>query len=101
LASSEYTSYSVNKGEQIVFCLRSKDEHGQLVDKNTMMFVAIHELAHIMTPTIGHDAAFWKNMKLLLQCAMEIHIYSFQNYQIHPQKYCGMTITDTPLVSVK
>ena len=31
-----YTSYSINKGEQIVLCLRNKDK---LMDINTMMFV--------------------------------------------------------------
>ena len=46
---NKYTSYSINKGEKIVFCLRSRDENQKLVDLNTMMFVAIHELAHVMT----------------------------------------------------
>ena len=40
---NKYTSYSVNKGEKIVFCIRSKDKKQKLVDLNTMMFVAIHE----------------------------------------------------------
>ena len=34
-----YTSYSINKGEQIILCLRNEDE---LVDINTMMFVVLH-----------------------------------------------------------
>jgi predicted metal-dependent hydrolase len=99
MANSEYTSYSVNKGEKIVFCLRSKDVHGALVDKNTMMFVAIHELAHLMSASIGHNDEFWNNMKLLLKCAIELHIYIYQDYRVHPQEYCGMTITDTPLAA--
>ena len=36
---NKYTSYSVNKGEKIVFCLRSRDEKNKLVDINIMMFV--------------------------------------------------------------
>ena len=67
IPNTEYTSYSVNKGEQIVFCLRSKDKEEKLTDINTIMFVAIHELAHVMTKSIGHTDEFWANMKYLLQ----------------------------------
>ena len=34
-----YTAYSVNKGEQLVFCLRLKKEGDRLVPKNTILFV--------------------------------------------------------------
>lgn len=96
---SEYTSYSVNKGEKIVFCLRQRDETEQLMDINTMIFVAIHELAHIMTESIGHTHEFWDNMKFLLQNAMvsELKIYQYQPYHKIPKTYCGTQITDTPL----
>ena len=56
---NKYTSYSINKGDKIVFCLRSKDGSNKLEDINTMMFVAIHELAHLMTKSIGHTTEFW------------------------------------------
>lgn len=49
---SGYTSYSVDKGEKIVLCIRQADN--SFVDKNTIMYVAIHELAHIMTKEVGH-----------------------------------------------
>ena len=55
---NSYTSYSINKGEKVVFCLRSKDGRNTLTSLNTMMFVAIHELAHIMTKSIGHTTEF-------------------------------------------
>ena len=51
---SKYTSYSVNKGEKIVLCLRSRDGKDRLIDENTLTFVSIHELAHIMTKSVGH-----------------------------------------------
>ena len=43
--NNKYTSYSINKGEKTVYCLRSRDDT-KLVELNTMMFVALHELAH-------------------------------------------------------
>ena len=48
----KYTSYSVNKGEKIVMCLRTRDKKEELIDINTLMFVALHELSHIMTISI-------------------------------------------------
>lgn len=94
-----YTSYSINKGEKIVFCIRSKDSKNALVDINTMMFVAIHELAHIMTKSVGHTPEFWDNMKFLLKIGIDIGIYEKQDFNKNPVDYCGTKITDTPLNS--
>lgn len=90
----KYTSYSVNKGEQIVLCLRTKDK---LVDINTMMFVVLHELAHIVTVSIGHTEEFWENFKWILEESINIGIYVKQDFAKENVEYCGMTITDTPL----
>lgn len=95
-ASNKYTSYSVSKGEKIVFCLRNK-ETGELVDKNTMIFVGIHELAHIATVDVGHTDGFWTNMRWLLDEAINIGVYFKQDFKRNPVKYCGLTITSSPL----
>lgn len=95
--NSKYTSYSVNKGEKIVLCLRSRDNKEELIDENTLMFVSLHEIAHIMTKSVGHKPEFWKNFKFLLQNAIKINIYKHENYNNHPKKYCGIMVTDTPL----
>jgi len=97
ISGTNYTSYSVNKGEKIVFCIRSKDIKEKLVDINTMMFVAIHELAHVMTISIGHTDEFWDNMRFLLKYAIKKRIYKKQNFRKKPVPYCGTTITDSPL----
>tara|TARA_B100001093_G_C26655479_1_gene939436 strand:+ start:200 stop:802 length:603 start_codon:yes stop_codon:yes gene_type:complete len=94
---NKYTSYSINKGEKIVFCLREKDGSDKLIDLNTLMFVAIHELAHLMTKSIGHTPEFWDNMRFLLKIGIDIGVYKYQNFISKPVSYCGMTITDTPL----
>lgn len=95
--NSKYTSYSVNKGEKIVLCMRTRDEEEKLHDLNTMMFVSLHELAHVMTKSVGHTPEFWKNFKYLLKEAMKMNIYQFEDYNKNPKKYCGIEITDTPL----
>lgn len=95
--TKEYTSYSVNKGEKIVFCLRSRGDDEHLENINMMMFVAIHELAHIATPSVGHTDEFWANMKFLLEEAMNIGVYAKQDFKNQPAKYCGVDVTSSPL----
>ena len=91
---SSYTSYSINKGEKIVLCLRNKDG---LVNINTMMFVCLHELAHVCNETIGHDAAFWDTFRWILEESINIGIYKKQKFAEHPEPYCGMIINSSPL----
>lgn len=93
---AKYTSYSVNKGEKIVFCLRSKKNEENLVKENTMMFVALHELGHLMTKSVGHTPEFWDNFKLLLKIAISIGVYKYIDFNSKPEEYCGTEITDTP-----
>lgn len=95
--NSQYTSYSVNKGEKIVFCIRQKDEKQSFVDMNTMTFVSIHELAHVMSKSVGHTEEFWNNFTRLLEEAIKIGIYSKENYTENPKEYCGIKVTDSPL----
>ena len=95
--SSKYTSYSVNKGEKVVLCIRTRDNKEKIIDENTIMFVALHELAHIMTKSVGHTDEFWKNFKFLLKKSIKYNLYRRIDYRKHNVPYCGMTITDTPL----
>jgi hypothetical protein len=95
--SKEYTSYSVNKGEKIVFCLRQKDKNHTLIDMNTVMFVGLHELAHIGTESIGHTQEFWANFAWVLEEAIQIGIYRQQDYKTKPVEYCGTKVTSSPL----
>ena len=94
---AEYTSYSVNKGEELIFCLRKKKEGDKLVSLNTIMFVSIHELGHLMTESIGHTPEFWHNFKILLKIAIDIGVYNYVDFRVSPTKYCGLEITDSPL----
>jgi len=94
---SEHTAYSENKGEKIAFCLNTTKMGDTLIDKNTLTFVSIHELAHTMSESIGHKGEFWKNFKFLLENAVRIHIYKAINYSKTPISYSGMTIDESPL----
>lgn len=94
---AEHTSYSVNKGEKIHMCLRQREgTNEKLVDENIMVFVALHELGHVITPTLGHGPDFWNNFAWLIKQAEAIGIYNYQDFKAHPVSYCGLKITDSP-----
>ena len=92
---AKYTSYSVNKGEKISICIRQTSDNS-FIDDNTILFVVIHELAHVMTKSVGHTPEFWDNMKYLLEEGEKIGIYKPINYKKSPKRYCGMEINSTP-----
>ena len=97
LPTSEYTAYSENKGEKLAFCLdKKKNSTDNLIDINTLTYVAIHELAHICTLSIGHTPEFWENFKFLLVQAKSAGSYNPVDYKNQPGEYCGMPITDNP-----
>lgn len=94
--NNKYTSYSINKGEKLIFCIRAKNASNKLVNLNTMMFVAIHELAHLMSLSIGHTDEFWTNMKFLIGEGIKAKVYIHEDYSKKPVSYCGTQITDSP-----
>ena len=93
---SKHTSYSINKGEKIHLCLRSKDGQQRIVKQNVIMFVALHELAHVMTISVGHTKEFWDNFEFLLREAQSMGYYQETDFNNMPHEYCGVKITDTP-----
>ena len=97
LPTSEFTAFSENKGEKIAFCLNTKREGvSNMIDEHTLMFVAIHELAHVCTKSIGHKTEFWDNFKFLLENAKDANIHLPVDYKTKPAEYCGMNIKDNP-----
>jgi hypothetical protein len=93
---AEHTSYSVNKGESVHFCLRQRDGSERLVDTNVMMFVALHEMAHMITESVGHEPEFWNNFGWLLREAESRNLYRPTDFKSQPVMYCGVQITDAP-----
>lgn len=101
LPTSEYTAYSQNKGEKIAFCLDTEKNGGKLIDINTLIFVAIHELSHVACESVGHTNEFWLDFKFLLEESKLLGIYHPVDYKKKPQKYCGMIINDNPYYDYK
>ena len=96
LPTSEFTAYSENKGEKLAFCLNTTKKGSKLIDENTLTFVALHELSHIATESIGHKDEFWDNFRFLIKEASDLKIYTPIDYKKDPKNYCGMKISDSP-----
>lgn len=99
LPNSVYEAYTENKGDKVAVCLtpeKDTDDHG-LIDEHTLTFVALHELAHIGTESVGHGTDFWDNFRFLLEEAQKLGIHESVNYRETPARYCSMNITDNPL----
>jgi hypothetical protein len=97
LPTSEYTAYSENKGKKIAFCLnKKKEDNNNLIDENTLMFVALHEMAHVASKSIGHNTEFWDNFQFLIEEAESFQLYTPIDYSKKNAEYCGMTITSSP-----
>ena len=94
--SGKFTSFTQNKGEKMVFCLRTRDHRARLHPLNLMMFVAIHELGHVCSESVGHDdPEFWENFAFLLREAVKIRVWVYVDFKKNPQTYCGMKITSS------
>lgn len=92
MLNSEHVAFTKNKGDEISFCLTDSK-----VDINTLMFIAIHELAHIATNEIGHTKLFWENFKTLLTHAVKKNVYTSVDYSKYPKIFCKKEITHNPL----
>jgi len=94
------TSYTEDKA-RLVLCLRKKEKSNsgnhELHDINTVMFVVLHELSHMMNNEWGHPEGFWVLFKFVLLNAIEAGIYTPVNYTLYPIKYCGLLLTYNPV----
>jgi hypothetical protein len=94
--NSKFTSYSVNKGEELVFCIRSKTTR-KIHQLNELLYVSIHEIAHIGCPEIGHTKLFSLINLYLLKKAVCYGLYVYVDYFEDNKDYCGMALTSTIL----
>ena len=91
------SSYTVNKGELIALCIRNKEDK-DFHDWNTLLFVLIHELGHVASVSTGHNQEFITNFKWLLERANEAGLYKPVDYSKSPITYCGVRVTNNPML---
>lgn len=92
------TSYTLNKGQRVVFCARSGRDVSKLIDQNTLKYVSLlHELSHILSEKIGHGKEFNDNMLWLAKEAVSIGLYDPVDYRRYPKEFCGIMINQSIL----
>lgn len=91
-----YTSYVAQKGKKIRLCLRTPEDRRAFHDMNTIKFVALHELSHLMVQSYGHDETFWDAFRFLLREASSMNEIKLIDYAKAPVKYCGIDVTSNP-----
>jgi hypothetical protein len=88
-------AYSLDKGRKIMLCLR--DARDGNIDIDTLMFVILHECAHIANyDEWGHEEQYWSIFKSLLNEAVESGAYEAINYARAPVYYCGFELNHNP-----
>lgn len=76
-------SFTINK-KKVYMCLY--DQNGKYYDYNHLVYVAIHELSHVITKSIGHTDEFHENFMKLLQVAETKGLYDPRDPP--PDDYC-------------
>ena len=91
---SKHIAYIVNKNNMYI-CLR--DKSGKFEEQyNRVYFVVMHELAHVITKSVGHTDEYWNNYRLILKTAIDNGLYEYKNYYEEPVEFCNKKITSTP-----
>lgn len=67
--TTTHLALTVDKGRELHICLDYKDEQA-------LRFVLIHELAHVVSYSVGHTPEFYRNMDALLASARAQGIYT-------------------------
>ena len=96
-ANDDNTAFTINKGELISLCIREHTDGRPFHDYNSLCFVIIHEMAHVVSVSEGHNFEFIENFKFLLKEAVSMGYYTPIDYSKTPFLYCGkIKVTNNP-----
>jgi len=90
------TSYVMDKGAIIALCLRPRGPGAPIHDMSMLMFVALHEMAHVAIDQVEHPEVFWRTFRFLLESAEEAGVYASPDFTAHPRSYCGIPVDYNP-----
>lgn len=93
------TSFTINKGEEMGVCVRSGEDFYKIEKLEVILFVFIHELAHIMSITEQHTNEFWTNFKYLLKVSYDNNLLPGPiDYSENPEAYCSLVVDYNPVL---
>ncbi len=102
IVESSDSAYTINKSlgyfDKIHLCLKRQ---GRFFDIDTIMFVVIHELTHVMRDSLDlfndHPRGFWRDNRMLLLEAEKAGVMKNINYGLSPVQYCEKKIASNPV----
>lgn len=95
-----YTTFTVDK-KDINICLRTRNHYEKIYDINLLMYVVLHELAHLCnysrdgTPIIGHGKEFKEIFAFLVSESIKLKLYEYEDYSKSPKEYCNIVINSS------
>ena len=90
--SKETTSYTVSK-KDIYMCINTDPEAQDIpYELNTLMYVYLHELAHVISSSEGHTEEWSHLFRKLLDYSEQCGIYRRVSFKQNPVSYCGLVI---------
>jgi hypothetical protein len=90
------STYTINKGDKIH--IKIKDRNNNYYSINTLMFIVLHELTHVMIKNYDkHNDFFWSKNKWLMREATLINIFIPIDYSLMPIQYGNIKINSNPL----
>ncbi len=97
-STDDSVAFTINKGHEIRICIRKGSFSGsnEFEDSNTALFVILHELAHIMSYSYGHNDEFNENFSYITHLASFLGLYIPEDFSTSPKTYCGTSINTTP-----
>lgn len=85
--------YTINKGQIICVCC---EKDNVINDFKDVMFVILHELAHVMSNEYGHGLEFQENFDYITKYAAKLDFWEVVDYSKNNKDICGVLVTSGP-----
>ena len=87
-------AYTIGKGYGgMHLCVH---KNGKFNDENDAFFVVLHELAHVMSVSYGHNDEFKQNFNFIVKLAVKLDLWKPAKYEKEAIYYCGTLVTNSP-----
>jgi hypothetical protein len=70
--------------------------NGKFNNENDAFFVVLHELAHVMSVSYGHNDEFKQNFNFIVKLAVKLDLWKPAEYEKEARDYCGTLVTNSP-----
>ena len=89
------TAYTLNKDVEMGFCLIDPPTH-TIIILEKLIFVLLHELAHVMSVDLGHGHEFQENFSFIVKLAIKLGLWKDLEFEKKPLTICNTLVTTSP-----